>query len=468
YGVYHDLQADGFLQGTLSIPVQPDPQLVHAKDPYDSVNIRYWWLDASYYKGKYYIYWGPVPALLQAAAKGLFSIKTALGDQYLTLFFLCVAALAGALLIERLARRLFPGTPRWLVALGVLAFAFANPTPHGATTASTYHTAIMAGQAFIVAGVLAAFDAVWHANTPKARPQLLWAGFFWALAIGSRASLLFAVACLIAVTAGIESAASTQRFRRLVADSLWLGVPVAAMGAALLTYNRLRFDHFLEFGSSIQLSGMPRIRFSLDYVPINTYSYTLGSWFASCQFPYLFQVWNPTLDFPRFLLPPPAGYLSPEPVVGFLVGVPLTWLIPFAFVLVPRPLGLRTRRARAYLFCLLSFGVLASVTGIVVLGVYGSTMRYLSDITYGLVLLALLAGFGLRAHPLARHVPRLTSALVGTLALASVTIGLLLGYQGYNEHFHRQNPKLDRTLVKALSFCGGRPAPLPGGMHDAP
>src|SRR5262249_34140524 len=126
------------------------------------------------------------------------------------------------------------------------------------------------------------------------------------------------------------------------------------------------------------------------------------------------------------------------------------------------------QRARAYVFCLLAFAVLASVTGMVVLGVYGSTMRYLSDITYGLVLLSLLAAFGLRAHRLARHAPRLASALVRALALASVTFGLLVGYQGYNAHFHRQNPTLDRALVSALSFCGRGPAPLPAWMHDGP
>ncbi len=52
YGTYHDLLADGFLSGQLSLPLAPAPELLSAKDPYDYANIQYWSLDASYYHGK--------------------------------------------------------------------------------------------------------------------------------------------------------------------------------------------------------------------------------------------------------------------------------------------------------------------------------------------------------------------------------------------------------------------------------
>jgi uncharacterized membrane protein YfcA len=152
-----------------------------------------------------------------------------------------------------------------------------------------------------------------------------------------------------------------------------------------------------------------------------------------------------------------------------LVAVPLTWLSPLAFLLAPWRSWYLTQRSRAYLFCLVAFAVCATVTGLVGLGVYGATMRYLSDITFGLVLLSLLGAFALRTH--ARVAPdrgaaRTVSLLVGALAAASIVIGMLVGYQGYNAHFHRYNPKLDRKLTKALSFCGGVPPSLPKWMDD--
>jgi hypothetical protein len=461
YGSYLDLQADGFLKGQLSLPVTPAPELLRAKDPYDMVNLPYWWLDASYYKGKYYIYWGPVPSLFAAAAKWILRISWTVGDQYLLLAFLCLAYLCGALLIVRMARRLFPAVPRSVLIAGILAFALANPTPHAAATASTYHTAIIAAQAWLIAGLLFAFDAVWYAATARARHRtLLAAGVCWSFAVGSRVTLLPAVALLIGITAVLEALPAERWHYRAIVGLLWLGVPVAAGGIGLLFFNKARFGDWLEFGSSLQLSGFPRFRVAREFVPLNVYAYVFRPWNESCQFPYLLQEWYSYDWVPRFLLPLPPGYQSPEPVIGFLVGVPLTWLAPVAVVLAPRRFRALTQRGRAYLFCLLAFGVCASVTGLIGLGVYGSTMRYLSDITFGLVLLSLLAGFGLHASWLALRVSRAAAWLFGALAAMSIVIGLLLGYQGYNGHFFLYNPALDRKLTRALSFCGGgKPSP---------
>lgn len=472
YGLYHDLQADAFLKGQLNLPIEPAPELLRAKDPYDIANQRYWWVDASFYKGKYYMYWGPLPALCQALVKWAFHIKRTLGDQYLTFGFLCLGSLFGAILIVRLARRLFPGVPRWLVMVGVLVFACANPALHAATTGSTYHAAITGAQAFLVAGVLCAFDAVWNAGTARARLfRLCAAGGLWGLVIASRVALFPAIALLVVLTALFEALASERWLRRAVVDLVCLGAPLAAIGLALLLYNKLRFDHWLEFGTKLQLSAFP-LRLSTDYWPVNLYSYSLRPWFTSCQFPYFYQEWwTPRNALPSVFLPLPAGYDPIEPVIGFLLALPFVWLAPWAFLLAPRSLRPRTQQARTYLFCLLSFSVMASVTGIVGFSIYISTMRYLGDITYGLVLLSLLAAFALRSHRIVAHVPRAASLVITTLAMASVVFGLLIGYQGYNAHFHNYNLALDKKLTKALSVCNGAVAKLPAWMlayHDEP
>jgi len=233
------------------------------------------------------------------------------------------------------------------------------------------------------------------------------------------------------------------------------------VGLALLGYNKLRCDAWLEFGTKWQLSAYP-LKMSAAYWPVNLYSYSLRSWFASCQFPYLYQVWStPSSAFPRAFLPLPRGYDAHEPLIGFLVGVPLVWLAPWAFILSPRTVRPRTQQARSYLFCLLSFGVMATVTGIAGFSVFMSTMRYLSDVTYGLVLLSLLGAYALKSHRIASHVPRATSLVIVALSAASVVIGLLIGYQGYNGHFHAYNLALDRKLTRTLSLCKGESPDLP-------
>src|SRR5688500_11031105 len=60
--------SEGFRRGQLSMAIKPEPALVQLEDPYD-VNARtrenagFVW-DASFYKGKYYLYFSPLPALL--------------------------------------------------------------------------------------------------------------------------------------------------------------------------------------------------------------------------------------------------------------------------------------------------------------------------------------------------------------------------------------------------------------------
>jgi len=455
YGTYLDLQADGFRSGHLYVDLEPAPELLRAADPRDRVNIRYWALDLSYFRGKYYCYWGPVPAIFQALGKTLLGITRVIGDQYVGLFSACLAALAGGLIVERLGRRLFSAVPKVVLIFGILTFAFANPMLHDVTTLGTYITAIVSAQAWLVMGVLLAFDTVWYAGTSSARRyRPLLAGLCWGLALASRVTVLPTVAFLIGVTALVEAWESERRWFDALWGALRLGTPVAIIGVSLLVYNKLRFDDPLQFGLNLQLSGYPALRFERQYALPNLYSYSLRPFVASCQFPFVFQTWwiKTTDAFPAGFSVP-ADFNHDEPIVGWLRAVPITWFIGFAFLLVPRRL-LRVRHGRVYLWCLLSFGAMGCLTGLTALGAYAGTMRYLSDVTPGLVLLGLLGAFAFRAHHFARMAPKLSTTVVVLLASATLLMGALLGYQGYNGHFHKYNPELDAKLVKALSFCG--------------
>ncbi|MDX2051022.1 MAG: hypothetical protein SFV15_01440 [Polyangiaceae bacterium] len=462
YGTYHDLLAEGFRSGHLYLPVTPDPALVNAKNPLDRVNFRYWMLDASFYKGKYYVYWGPMPAMLQAAAKSLLQIKRSIGDQYLVMFFMCLGAWFSALMVERVGRRLFGGVSRPLLILGTLTLVCANPTLHAASTASTYTVSIVSAQTCLLGALVAAFDAVWYSGIRRAHhARLALAGLGFGLALACRISVAPAVAIFCCVTAVAGAWTSKQPVRQVLSGSISLGAPVALIASALLYYNKLRFDSWLEFGTNMQTSGVPQIHLSASYLLPNLYSYMLRPGVLSCQFPYVFQVWAMGTDaFPRgYQLPP--GYMISEPVIGWLRAVPITWLSPLAFLLAPRPFNLRNLRTRGYVWCLIVFCTLASFTGLIGTGIYSATMRYLSDVTFGLVLVSLLGAYALSSHPLGRRARGLTFSFVSLLALASIVLGVLIGYQGYNGHFRAFNPELDAKFVKLLSVCGNRTPNVP-------
>ena len=201
YNVNFDMQAEGFRSGHLHLSATPAPELIAAADPYSPDNSQYWARDLTLYKGQYYLYWGSLPALILAAVKIVFRIKRVVGDQFLLFSFDVLMLLSGVLLIDRVARRLFPRAPFALTIIGILVLAFANPTPYLLATAGVYQTAIVGGQAFVLTGLLLAFNAFWP--TPgRGAPGAASAaarGHAWALALACRVSLgpaILALACL--------------------------------------------------------------------------------------------------------------------------------------------------------------------------------------------------------------------------------------------------------------------------------
>ena len=71
---YYMQLSDAFAHGQVSLLVEPDPALLSLEDPYtlaNRENISYPW-DVVFYQGKFYLYWGPVPALLISAVRTLF------------------------------------------------------------------------------------------------------------------------------------------------------------------------------------------------------------------------------------------------------------------------------------------------------------------------------------------------------------------------------------------------------------
>lgn len=465
YSAFFDLLGEGFRRGQLSLPIDPAPELLAAPDPYDRAYGKYWLVDATLHDGKWYLYWGPLPALTQALVKGLLRIDRLIGDQFLVLGFSLVSTVFGALLIEDLRRRMFSEVPRWVSAFCVLALAFANPVVYLVATAGQYQAAIASGQAFLVGGVWCAFRAVQGAPPDaQRRSWLLLSGAGLGAALACRISLGAAAVVLAALTLVAATWPVPGRWRALLHNAVCLGIMPVLTVAGLLLYNRLRFGHWLEFGTKEQVSYF-EFRLSTSYLLANLYAYVLAPFELSCRFPFVLQSMAHPPIFPDWV-PRPSDYLILEPISGFLTSVPITWFAPVPLLVTARHvLRLRREAWRSYSFSAASFAVLGSLTGALVLFVYCATMRYLADFIYGLLLLSVLGVFTALSALRARLARALIASLVVLLSCATVVLGLLLGYQGYNDHFQRFNPALHAQLVRSLSLCTPRRAEG-GGRHS--
>ena len=462
----YDEMAEGFRAGHLYTLLKAAPELVAARDPLDPALANYWIWDASYHKGHVYYYWGPLPAVILAALKTVFRWNFEIGDQYFVFAFYALSLLAGALLIDRMARRAFTEVPLWLVAVAILVFAYAHPTPYIIATPGTYQAAIIGAQAFLLLGMVFAADAVWNVTDgPPARRLLVGAGCCWGLAISTRVSVVLPIALLVGVTAvlmGRPGSARAVWWERARA-ALWMSLPLGAFAAALLIYNHARFDTPFEFGTGNQMSTV-RYRTEWSYVWPNLYSYLLRPMVYSCRFPFFTAPFDlQGRAFPAgFQLP--AGYLTEEPVAGMGLATPWIWLGLAGAGLGARAAyrALRRRvvlvaldaRTRSWAWFGISFAIIGVIGGVPIIGQLIATMRYLVDVSAGLVLFALWGAWS--AYSLCRTRPwprRSAAAIVVAFAGTTIVLGLLLGVTGYNDMFDRNNPALFQRMVNAFSRC---------------
>jgi hypothetical protein len=462
----YDLQAEGFRAGHLYLPVEPSPELLAKKNPLDPANESLWFWDATLHEGRYYIYWGPLPALALAAYKAVFHVTKPIGDQYLLFVFYSLYLVAGTLLINRMARRLFERIPLGLVSLAVLVFAFGNPTPFMIATPGIYEAAIGGGQAFLVLGTLFACDAVFRRDArPYSRRRQILAGIAFALGMATRVSIGPPVALIVLWTAlALRHGKDGVSWRGALAALIRMATPVALVTAGLLAYNKARFGEWLEFGTSNQMSTM-RLRVAGEYVLPNLWSYLFRPLAVSCEFPFV-TVIPSARGFPAWLHLPP-GYWTPEPLAGLLPASPAGWLVPVALVLAVHLLWSRWRgrkledvrpslaaQQRTTLWFIASALTLALVTALPIAGQFIATMRYTADASAGIALLIIWGGWSLYAYTGERTWQRwvVTLGLVSLFA-GTIAVGLLLGTQGYDDMIRNRNPALFETLRKMLSRC---------------
>src|SRR5262245_4628256 len=104
----YGMLADAFLHGHTYLLVEPDPTLLSLPDPYNPAEAGPYWAistDLSFHGGKYYTYFGSVPALIAAP---LVWTGMNVTDAHLVLAFLSGGLVFSTLLIRAIRRRLVP------------------------------------------------------------------------------------------------------------------------------------------------------------------------------------------------------------------------------------------------------------------------------------------------------------------------------------------------------------------------
>lgn len=336
---YADL-VRGFQRGKLFIPDEPDPRLAELLNPYDpseraGTDAP---IDITYYKGRYYLYWGPVPALILLAIRPI--VYGRVGDLQLVFGFVCGIFLAQFFIIIFIWDRFFCRHPKWMLALSIVLAGVAGPVLfmlNNFRGARIYEASISGGQFFLMGGLLFIFIAL--GRKLPSNWDLFLAGIFFALAIGSRLSLFIPIGVITAISA-FWILKSNINLSQKASNLFVLGFPLFFCFVCLGWYNWARFGSITESGLYYQLAGGYIQKNYPDlikpiYIVQNLYNYLLSPFRIETQFPFAHvEYGNSKAIFSSYRLPSLynsqqiTGLFYIAPFVVFSVIPPLALLFP--------------------------------------------------------------------------------------------------------------------------------------------
>src|SRR5690606_17289948 len=183
---YYWKLTQAFQNGQTHLLEEPNPALANLENVYDfkqRKGLDYLW-DATYFDGKYFLYWGPVPAVLGIIVTAITSKPVT--DVGLVFSFVLGIALFSILLIYEIYK--YFKLPGWMFWASVCASAVNVPIIWLLTRPTFYEVSISGGQFFMMAGFYFLFLGL-----KNSKPSIGWitaSTLAFGLAGGTRINLL--------------------------------------------------------------------------------------------------------------------------------------------------------------------------------------------------------------------------------------------------------------------------------------
>lgn len=447
-------QAQAFLSGQLELLETPSADLLALSDPYSfeqREGISYVW-DASLYNGKYYLYWGPVPALL------LDGIMWAAGRAVPASLLVLLSAIAILavlfLILWHVYRRCYPRVPSFSIGLFLIAACVNLPYLFLLGRGRAYETSIITGQVFLMIGIMGFFYFL-QSNRPA---WLLLTGLGWGLAVSCRYNLAVSVAVFAAAALWILWRRAAG-WKPAVQRAVFLIVPLAVCALGLGLYNWLRFDNPLETGLKYQLT-IPvyhNQHFSTEYLRTSCYLNILYPYRKQDSFPLIHSIAVVPDNSPVWVGYHP-GKRNDETIFGMNL-LPVFWLIlPLLGVV---RIGLRWQSSKQpepvhapQLHGWAEFSYAIAAAGFlqfaVLLFYYYSSVRFMADYFLLWLLTAIFMLWSVDSK--IEHIVWLRVALwtVAILAVISTALlGFLAGFDNPPRVFEIYNPALEAQIASS-------------------
>jgi hypothetical protein len=230
---YYNLLTRGFLKGQTALDRVVESAMLALKDPYNPAERAGKGLhDASYYQGRYFIYFGVTPVVAAFAPVRLLTGRF-IDERFVIVGFAWAGFLLSVTVLLDVRRWHFAGAPGWVLLLGVLALGLAVMVPPLLRRPSIWEVPIAAGYA----GFMLTLLCTWRAIRAK-RGGWIWLGaasLAMGLTVGARPTYLPGAVVLLAPLALRWWVGRPNRWLGLAAAALG---PIIAVGAGYWSLSR--------------------------------------------------------------------------------------------------------------------------------------------------------------------------------------------------------------------------------------
>jgi hypothetical protein len=451
---YYSQLAEAFSKGQLYVDQSPGQAMLEAQDPYSPITRPVFedevW-DLSLYKGKLYLYWGPVPALLITPIQLL--LHKNIADIFLVYFFSAGLLIFNSLIILKLWREFFPNLPAWNIFICIPLIGLILPILWSINIPDVYEAAIGAGQFFLIGGfyfILLAFEN----NSSVNKWGLFWAGLFWACSVGSRAINTLSVIFLAAFVAlwilkNLTRPIHWGKYLQVIAP---LFIPLIIGAIAIGWYNWARFDSPLEFGLRYQitiynLNKQMNLVFKPEYFLPNLYGYIFQPFEFISRFPFIQPITGSDilnkLNMPSYL------YAAGR-VTGLLFCAP--FLVLSLIHLFPKSKKELSVNTKPYNFLIYLLAGSLLIGFLTILFYFFGQMRFLVDIISQITLLAIIGYWESISRNQKRNSisSKYFTSLANLLIVVTICISFLLAFSSETSRMEKLNPLLIEKINNFL------------------
>lgn len=435
---------DALSNGKVYLEEEPSEKLVDLENPYDTTQRNsnylqrgkdYIW-DVSYYDGKYYSYFGILPALILLVPYHLITGKYILISIAILIFsLLTIWSLKE--LIENIFERYFKDTPFKIMTFSMLILLFGSQILILNGRPRFYELAVISGLFFATTGINFLLIGI-KKNDIKYKYIFL-SCLLLSLSVACRPTML--LTSLIALPVYVKIFIKNFKEKKNLVKSIFtICIPYILIGSLLMYYNYMRFNSIFEFGTSYQLTvnDMANLKNRFITIGIGIVCNLFGIPVFTSSFPFIVTNQN-VLSF--------YGYYYVEDMIGGLF-----ILVPICFAIFSLRKLWKNSENKEICYAIFTFSIVGIILCIVSIMVAGSLQRYLIDYGWMFIIAGIMSFVELRKIYITDEGKHLLDKILKILVIYIVIVNLCAGIHAEKNWFKNYAPEQFYNLKYSVDF----------------